>query len=448
MFCVAPVFLFSFSLGAQGFGGLVGIKKAKEATLKRMLPATVNLNGKRIKVLAVAASAKIDPELVTILRTMLVTSIQKDSRFILDERNPETLLKFTITNFYVESRVAAVPGANPPQNCTMWTGKIESSYQALEVGTDAPLDSENLGYAITTEGPKAVSGASKFNPLGTKRGSCGTGAKETPNEARDELADAIVKQMAQRAAPSEEPVIAPLPGGKLEPLSALALSSRWSTLLEQAEKTDPLPKPEDDAYRVYLIALANEALAYQDAKDAAELEKARRTDQTSDAAKKSIAQEEQYFSEAQAYIDKAAKLYKDAIQAKPSEKEFRVPDGRMEEAVRLYATIERHKTEYREAVLKKEQERASGISATAETRGVSAAPAASSPSALNRVIGMCQDHTPDIAELIKDHPEDLHFDKGPTLDEDLKLKKECGSDSKAILDAIKAQTAKKTGKNP
>jgi hypothetical protein len=254
--------------------------------------------------------------------------------------------------------------------------------------------------------------------------------------------------MAQRAAPSEEAILVLLPGGKLEPLSALAMSQRWGTLLEQAEKTDPLPKPEDDAYRIYLIALANEALAYQDAKDADELEKARRSDQTSDAAKKSIAQEEKYFNDAQAYIDKAAKYYKDAIQAKSSEKEFRVPDGRMEEAVRLYATIQRHKTEYREALLKKEQERASGIAATAETRSPVSAPASPRLAAFNRIIGMCEDHTPDIAQLIQDHPDDLHFDKGPSLDEDLKLKKECGADSKAILDAIKAQTAKKSGKNP
>jgi hypothetical protein len=440
--------LLSLPLGAQGFGGLVGLKKAKDATLKRMLPATVNLNQKRIKVLAVAASNKVDPDLVTILRTKLVTSIQKDNRFILDERNPETLLKFTITNFYTESRTTDVPGSNPPQRCIMWTGKIESSYQAIEVGTDAPLDSENLEYAITTEGPKAVSASSRINPFGAHHGNCGTEAKATQNEARDELADAIVKQMAQRAAPSEQPITVLLPGGKLEPLSALALSQRWSTLLEQAEKMDPLPKPDDDAYRIYLIALANEALAYQDAKDAAELEKARRSDQTSDAAKKSMAQEEKYFSDAQAYIDKAAKYYKDAIQAKSSEKEFRVPDGRMEEAVRLYATIARHKAEYQEAVLKKQQGR-NGVPTTSDAPGVPPVAEVSTATPFNQVIGLCQDHTADIAQLIQDHPAELHFEKGTTFNEDLKLKKECGADSKAILDAIKAQTAaKKSGKNP
>src|SRR6202012_3351321 len=111
-----------------------------------------------------------------------------------------------------------------------------------------------------------------------------------------------------------------------------------------------------DAYRQYMIGLANEALAYQDTKDASELEKARRGDVTSDKAKESMAQEEKDFNEAQAYLDKAAKAYKDALQAKPSEKEFREPDARMEQAVQLYATINRHKEEYVAAVLKKQQE--------------------------------------------------------------------------------------------
>jgi hypothetical protein len=125
----------------------------------------------------------------------------------------------------------------------------------------------------------------------------------------------------------------------------------------------------------------------------------------------------------------------------------------MEEAVRLYATISRHKTEYQEAVIKKQQERTSGTTANAGTRGV--APVTETPTAtpFNQIISLCQDHTSDIAQLIQDHPTELHFEKGTSMSEDLKLKKECGSDSKAILDAIKAQSGAKPappkpGKNP
>ncbi len=421
--------------------------KPKEAALKRLLPASVNLNQKRIKVLAIGVSTKIPKDLLDILITKLVTAIQKDPRFILDDRNPETLLKFTVTNYYVERN--DVPATQYVASYSYWTGKIEASYQAEEVGTDAPLDSENLVHAITPEGVKT--GSSTLNVF--KKANVGQPSprlKRSENEARDELVDGIVNLMSQRAAPFEETLSVPLPRGKLEPLSSLAMSQRWAKLLEDAEKTDPLPKPEDDAYRKYLIGLANEALAYQDAKDAAELEKARRGDNTSEKATQSIAQEDKDFNDAQAYLDKAAKSYKDAMEAKPGEKEFRAPDGRMENAVRLYATISRHKAEYAAAVEKKKSEHAGGASPAGASGSRSATPSESpASSTFNRIIGMCQDHQPDIAELIKDHPTELHFDKGLTLDEELKLRKECGAaDGKSIKDEIQKQVSGSSGAKP
>jgi hypothetical protein len=443
------IFLIPALVQAQGFGGLVGLKKAKEVTLKRMLPATVNLNQKRIKIVAVAISKETPQELLTVLKTKLATSIQRDGRFIVDERNPETVLNFSVTNYYVEKRSYAPQGTIP--GCTFYTGKIEASYQAVEVGTEAPVDSENLAFSITEEGARKSTGLGVGSLLKRSGGSsCGTSAKATDNEARDALVDGIVSQMAQRAAPFEETLTVPVPEGKLEPISALAVSQRWAKLLEDAQKADPFPKPDDDAYRLYLIGLANEALAYQDTKDAADLEKARGSDITSDKAKQSIAQEESDFNEAQSYLDKAAKAYKDALQAKPGEKEFREPDARMEEAVKLYSTINRHKEEYRQAVLKKQQERgqvssnaAKGAGGASDANGV-----LGTASAFNQVISMCQDRISDIGGLIKDHPTELPFDKGLTLAQELQLKKECGDDSKGILDEIKKQVGGRTPPAP
>jgi len=420
---LTAMFSIPVHLGAQGFGGFgstIGLKRPKEAVLKRILPASVNLNQKRIKVLAIPASPTIPQDLLTILRTKLVTSIQKDSRFIVDDRNPETLLNFTVTNYYVEPRTFAASGNIPA--CTFYTGKIEASYQAVEVGTEAPLDSENLLHAISEEGVRSTT---KLLSLHRPTGGCGTQAKQTANEARDELVDGIVTEMSRRAAPFEE---------------SLVISQRWAKLLEDAEKMDPLPKAEDDAYRRYLIGLANEALAYQDAKDAADLEKGRRGDVTSDKAKQAIAQEGKDFNEAQGYLDKAAKAYKDAMEAKPGEKEFRSPDGRMEEAVRLYATISRHKAEYEEAVLRKKNERATPT--TVAVRGGGTSSGAISASAFERVVVMCQDHTLELAQLIRDHPGELHFERGLTLDEELRLRKECGSDAKGIIAEIRAQLSR------
>jgi hypothetical protein len=440
-FCAAALLFVPASLRAQGFGGFGGIKKAKEVTLKRILPASVNLNQKRIKVLAVGASKQIPEDLLTVLKTKLVTAIQKDNRFLVDERNPETLLHFMVTNYYVESRSTQAGNAT----CKFFTGKIEASYQAIDVAKDAPLDSENL-IATAQEEPKRSQGAVTTLLKGAVN-PCGTNAKATENEARDALVDSIVMQMAQRAAPSEGTLVVPVPGGKLEPLSALAISQRWGKLLEEAQKADKLPKPEDDAYRLYLVGLANEALAYENTRDAAESEKTRGADVTSDKAKQAIAQEEADFNQAESYLDKAAKAYKDALQGKPGEKEFRDPDDRMEGAVKLYATISRHKQEYIKAVADKAQEHKATETGT-RSSGATADPAPAG--GFNQVIGMCQDHVADISQLIKDHPTELKFDKGLTLNEELRVKKECGADSKAILDEIKAQVAGKpaTAKPP
>lgn len=424
-------------LQGQGFDKLLGAKKAKDATLKRLLPAQVNLNQKRIRVDAqLMGTSKAPPELKDILKTKLTTSIQKDNRFVVDETNPETALHFTVTNYYVEARKTQAAQNSPV--CTFYTGKIEVSYQAIDFASKTPFDSENLTHTITAEDPKKSGGITSVLHRGP--GGCGTHAKGTENEARDELVDAIVAQMSQRAAPFEESVTVPVPGGKLEPLSALAMSGRWSTLLEQAEKMDKLPKPEDDAYRYYLIGLANEALAYQDASEASELEKNRRGDTSSESAKQAMAQENKDFEDAQNYLDKATKAYKDAIQNKPGEKEFRPPDGRMEEAVKLYATISRHKAEYQEAVAKRKHPAAT---TTVATRGAEA-PAAKS--ALDQIVSMCQDHVPDIGQMVVDHPAELHFEKGLTLAEELRLKKECGTSSPAILKEIKSQVASRAKK--
>ena len=343
----------TFVMG-QGFGSMV--HAAKTVSLRRLLPATVNLNQKRIRVEATMAMHSNDQDVIVVLKTKLVTAIQRDPRFIIDETKPETLLHFVVTNFYVEQSHYTIGTGASATNCTAFTGKMEVSYQALEATTGAPLDSENLVYAIVNEDPKHSSGGMRdmlklHGDPRAKRGACGTAAKSTLHEAQDDLVDHIVKQMYQRAAPSEDPVEVLLPGGKLEPLSALASSQRWGKLEEDAMNAEKLPKPEDDSYRLYLIALAKEAQAYDLARQAAARESGK---------EKSISVEEgeASFQRAQKLLDEARKYYQDALTAKSSEKEFREPDDRMEKAIQVYAVIQRHKEEYQKYLQEKKAEKA------------------------------------------------------------------------------------------
>jgi hypothetical protein len=312
-------------LHAQGFGTF----QKKVVTVNRLLPPTVNLKGKRIRVEATADSLQKDgDQLRALLKTKLVTLIQKDPRFILNETSPETILKFTITNYYVEKWTQGTGTNKTVSN----RGKIEVAYQAIDVATNTALDSENL---IQTAGfdPTQTSLLDTFHMNKKKQA-----AEGSENETRDQLVSGIVESMARRIAPLDEPFQAPLPGGKLEPLSSLALSGRWGALQEQGEKMDKLPKPTDDAYRLYLIALAKEAQAYDLTREANERELGKRTDI-------SPAQAEAEFRKAQTYLDESGTIYKQAITANSKEKDFRAGDTRTEQALEIYAKIERYKAE-------------------------------------------------------------------------------------------------------
>jgi hypothetical protein len=171
------------ALHAQGFGTF----QKKVVTINRLLPPTVNLKGKRIRVEATADSIQKDgDQLRALLKTKLVTLIQKDPRFILNETSPETILKFTITNYYVEKWTQGTGTNRTVSN----RGKIEVAYQALDVATNTALDSENL---IQTAGydPAQASLLDTFHINKKKEA-----AEGSENETRDQLVSGIVDSMA------------------------------------------------------------------------------------------------------------------------------------------------------------------------------------------------------------------------------------------------------------
>ena len=325
---IAPVLLLIFSITAysQGFGTF----NKKSVTVDRLLPPTVNLKGKKVRVDATADAVEHDGEqLRALLKTKLVTLIQKDPRFIVNETSPETILKFSITNFYLEKWTSGTGSNQRTSN----RGKIEVAYQAIDAVTNRALDSENLESTAGYDPGQANCFTCTWH-ISKKQ----SAAELSENETRDQLVTGIVTLMAKRIAPLNEPFETQLPGGKLEPLSNLALTGRWGALEEQAEKMDKFPSPTDDSYRLYLLALAKEAEAYDLTREANERDLGKRTDISPE-------QAEAEFHRAQKYLDEAGSLYKQIITANSGQKLFRPGDARTEEALAIYAKIERFKTE-------------------------------------------------------------------------------------------------------
>jgi hypothetical protein len=100
--------------------------------------------------------------------------------------------------------------------------------------------------------------------------------------------------------------------GKLDKANKTAEQGLWSRYLEQLETMTPLPNAKDDAYRLYNIGVAYEALAYQ-----TEDRKA-----------------------AKGFLQDAAINYGKAVDAKREEKYFLEPQKRIETAMAYYRKIE------------------------------------------------------------------------------------------------------------
>jgi hypothetical protein len=81
--------------------------------------------------------------------------------------------------------------------------------------------------------------------------------------------------------------------------------------LEGLETMQPFPTPEEDAYRLYDIGVANEALAYSS----------------------------EDVTKARTYLQQAAINYGKAIDAKPTEKNFLEPQNRIDTALAHYKSL-------------------------------------------------------------------------------------------------------------
>jgi hypothetical protein len=103
--------------------------------------------------------------------------------------------------------------------------------------------------------------------------------------------------------------------GPLEDGDKDAETGLWERALETFETAPAFPKPQEDAYRLYNIGVAYEALAYQ----------------TDD--QKAIMK----------YLDQAAINYGKAIDAKPDEKYFLEPQKRIETAIAHYKELDQEK---------------------------------------------------------------------------------------------------------
>ena len=322
MFCsvVAPL------AWPQGFGNL----SKKKIVLHRKLPPVIQFTGTTFTVKVTARDPK-DGDLAGKMKDLLETELLKnDNKLHAGPSSQELQINCTVTNFsvpppqpFTRNEVIMQKGKQleQPVQYNKITGSLEVSYQARDPRAGKALDADNI-TAKYSEDFEAGTNQQAGKSLGTKvvdpfkrmagKKTQDSSGPPTAEQLREDLIHQAIHEIASRITATNEPVEIMLAQGKLDKVNQSAEHGLWSRYLEDLERMSPLAK--DDAYRLYNIGVAYEALAYQ-----TEDRKA-----------------------AKGFLQEAAINYGKAVDAKKDEKYFLEPQKRIETAMAYYRKIEGH----------------------------------------------------------------------------------------------------------
>ncbi len=403
MACVSAVALAAVPSQGQGFGA----SKVK-VTLQRKLPALVHLPSNTIKL--TVSTADEDGTLPFDFQALLETELLKDDPDLQEMDNAGVQILCQITEYShpdptVTKRAApgvSLSGVTATSDFTRITGQLNVSLQ-VKTSAGGLLISDNISATYDQEFDSAGNSASHgvFSSVtGTFGRMKGGGKSEdmnppTPSELRSRLILDAVQQIAEHLVNSDEKieVLLAQKAGPLDEGNKAAQAGLWERALETYETASPFPKPEDDAYRLYNVGVAYEALAYG-------------------------ASDEKMTMK---YLDQAAINYGKAIDAKPGEKYFVEPQKRIETAISHYKELDQEK---------------------ARSAREAANPAPGSPKALTntQIISMVKSGVDDATIIQTIHgAAAVSFDLSPAGLHDLSS----NGVSAGIVTAMKTQAAKK-----
>jgi tetratricopeptide (TPR) repeat protein len=310
---------------AQGFGA-----SKLRVTLQRKLPALVHLPSNTIKL--TVSTADEDSTLPYDFQALLETELLKDAPDLHEEDNAPVQIVCQITEYshpdpVITRRVVpgvSLNGVSATSDISRITGQLNVSLQVKD-SSGALLISDNISATYDQEFDSSGNSASHgvFSSVTGSLGRVKGGGKSqdinppTPSELRSNLILDAVQQIAEHLVDTDEKieVLLAQKAGPLDEGDKAAQTGLWQRALEIFETAAPFPKPEEDAYRLYNVGVAYEALAY-------------------------TATDEKMTMK---YLDQAAINYGKAIDAKPSEKYFVEPQKRIETAVAHYKELDQER---------------------------------------------------------------------------------------------------------
>jgi hypothetical protein len=367
MFLATFCLLAAGALGAQGFDK-VGMMK-KKIILHRKLPAVIHFSGITFQVKANSQDPK-RTDIAVILKDRLETELSKSNPHLqVDEKSPELIITCKITGFdqppeqhSVKSQTILTKSTNSqgkqqtkpvqiPVDYKTIKGTLDISYETRD-RSHRTLDAKNVvanysaDFESATNQPVNQSALDKmespFKRMFGKKTDTPAGPP-SPSELQDKLINEAVDQIVPRITTTNETIEVLLARGKLDEANKSAEGGLWTRYLEQLEQMTSFPKTKDDAYRLYDIGVAYEALAYQS--------------ESEDAARKNL--------------QEAAINYGKAVDGKPEEKNFIEPQKRIETAMSYLRKLEAERKMFEATNGRPAQPDAASNTAAANSAGAS-----------------------------------------------------------------------------
>jgi hypothetical protein len=273
----------------EGFGLL----SKKVATIVRVSPPAVFVRGTRFQVTS-NGSSQVNGDLARRLQSQLESElIGRDSRLVADASRPEILIEVSILENNKSERwedrqesVVVQTGTNAKGKPVFDTRQVMVRYKVV---THAFAVSYKISDRVKELSLDANSLRFDFSNA-YREGEAAPEMFTLESSAIGQTVDAI----ARRITPTREKIGVLLPRGNLDDIANLAVAGQWNVYLESLERRAPSPKPADEAYRLYAMGVAYEALGYA-AEDPAETLK---------------------------YLEQASANYNKAIETNPGEKFF------------------------------------------------------------------------------------------------------------------------------
>ena len=318
---IAAIFLCAISASAQSFG-LVFFKS--KVTLQRKLPAVVQLPGTSVRIVVTSHANAAD--LASDFQSALTSELLKqDPRMHISE-SADSIVNCQILSFeqppptttYTPG-VKQKDGTVPQIPHTRVTGQLRVAFQSrTRAGQTLGSDNVNEQYdemfdASGNAQSGGIAGVFNNSIKRIKGDKIEDTHPPTPGELRTNLFNKAVHQIVSELVVTDETVEVSLAKGKgMDAGVKDAEAGLWTRALEAWETLPALPKPVEDAYRLYDVGVAYEALGY-----------ASKDTQT-----------------AMKYLSQASINYGKAIDSNPAEKYFREPQKRIETALAHYEKLE------------------------------------------------------------------------------------------------------------